>query len=152
MKKIILFVISLVLLVSIDGCSSKDQHSFYGTYTFEEVSYLSSLSSSSIDYLEEKMEGIKYTINDNLFKIEYADDVIIINSPDYMKEEVPDDIDSLVNDNSGEKIDYQYNIYAEDGSKTGWRLYLSSNQLWIASYVENTAEGSEIIMDIFKVS
>jgi len=35
---------------------------------------------------------------------------------------------------------------------TKWRSYVSSDCLWIGTYVDNTADGSEIIMDIYKLS
>ena len=150
MKKLISFIICLSLLVSLNGCSNNDKHNFYGTYNFEEVSYLSSLSSLSIDYLEKKMLGTKYTIKDNLFKIEYtdSDNTIDISSPDYTNEEIPNDIDVLCDVRSfiGDEVESQYSIYTEDGSKTVWRLYVSSNYLWIA------ACGSENIMNIIKLS
>jgi hypothetical protein len=151
MKKLIILIMSLTLSVSLIGCSSNDKHNFYGIYSFEEVSYLSGLSSSTIDYYADKMTGTKYTIEDNLFKIEYAgDDAVEISSPNYTKEEIPGDTDlfSDVRSFIGDEVEYQYTIYTEDGSKTGWRLYVSPENLWIASYVDNTVDGSEIIMDI----
>jgi hypothetical protein len=154
MKKLINFLVCLSLSVSLIGCSSNDKHNFYGTYSFEEVSYLSGLSSSTIDYLAEKMTGTKYTIEDNHFKIEYTgDDAIEISSPNYTREEIPDDTElfSDVRSFIGDEVEYQYTIYTEDGSKTGWRLYVSPDCLWIASYVDNTVDGSEIIMNIIRV-
>jgi hypothetical protein len=155
MKRLIIFLVSLSLFVSLNGCSSNNKHNFYGTYSFEEVSYLSGLSSSTIDYYAEKMTGTKYTIEDNLFKIEYtSNDAVEISSPNYIWEEIPDDTDlfSDVRSFLGEDVEYQYTIYTEDGSKTGWRLYVSSENLWIAYYVHNTVDGSEIIKDIIRVS
>ena len=150
MKKLMSFIVCLSLLVSLNGCSNNDKHNFYGTYTFAEVSYLSSLSSLSIDYLEEKMIGTKYTIKDNLFKIEYTDNdnTIDISSPHYTNKEIPYDIDVLGDVRSfiDDEVEYQYSICTEDGSKTVWKLYTSSNYLWIAT------GDSKIIMNIFKLS
>lgn len=157
-KKIILFIINLIILGSQMGCSNKDEYDFFGTYTFEEITYLSGLSSTTKDYREEQMAGTKYIINDKQFTIENTNNstqkLVEINSPDYVREEIPDDstIFSDVSSFIDEKIDYQYTIYEEDGNKTNRRLYVSSNNLWISSYVDNTADGSEIIMDITKVS
>lgn len=143
------FLSILFLLVCLAGCNNKDMPDFYGTYTFEEVSYLSGLSSCTVDYVEKLRTGTVYTIEADLFKIESAENTVEINSPNYVREEIPNDFTILSDVRSfiGDDVEFQYNIYPSH-----WRLYLSSDCLWIASYTDNTADGSEIIMDIFKLS
>lgn len=145
MKKILMLIIGLVLLLSISCSNNGDKESFYNTYTFEEVSYLSLLSSSTIDYMNEQMAGTKYTIEADLFKIETSDKTVEIDSPSYIKEEIEDSIltPSDVYSAMGDDVKHQYTIYKKDGSKTYWRLYVSSGNVWVGSYVDNTANGSE---------
>jgi hypothetical protein len=153
-KKLAPFSIFLIILLSLIACNDKDEYNFFGTYTFDEISYLSGLSSTTKDYREEQLAGTKYIINEKQFKIENANDTVDIASPDYVKEEIPTDntIFSDVSTFIDENIEVQYTIYEKDGSKTNLRLFFSTNNLWISSYVDNTADGSEIIMDIIKIS
>lgn len=154
MKRVFILIAGLVLLFCTSCSRNSDKQDFYGTYTFEEVSYLSLLSSSTIDYMNERMAGTKYTIEADLFKIEAPDNTVEISSPDYVKEEiknslpVPADVYTSISDD----IKYQYTIYKKDGAKTNWRLYISSGNVWIGSYADNTADGSEIIIHIYKLS
>lgn len=151
-----LVVILSFLLIS--SCSSIDKQSYFGTYTFEEVTYLSGLSSSTIEYLNGKMAGTKYTIEEDLFKLESKDNTVEISSPKYVKDEIHKKVQEntiILNDVhtlKGEEIKYKYNIYDKDGNKTHMRLYISSDSLWIASYADNTGNGSDIIMSIYKLS
>lgn len=133
---------------------SSGEQTIYGTYTFEEVSYLSPLSSSNKDYVNDQMKGTKYNIEEDLFKIESTSYTEEVSFPNYVKEEIPSDpsIFSDVYTFIGNDVDYQYTIYDKDGSRTKWRLYISSDSLWVGTYVDNTASGSEIIMNIYKLS
>ncbi len=153
MKNLFILIIILVSLVFLFGCSSSDQ-SIYGTYTFDEVSYLSALSSSTKDYVNSQRKGTKYIITEDLFKIDSTDYTFELSSPEYVKEEIPSDpsILSDVHTFIGNYVDYQYTIFDNDGSRTKWRLYVSSDNLWICTYIDNTADGSEVIMDIYKLS
>lgn len=154
MKRVFIIIAGLVLLFCLSCSRNSDKQGFYGKYTFEEVSYLSLLSSSTIDYMNEQMTGTKYIIEADLFKIEASDSTVEINSPSYVKEEIkgsiptPSDAYATIS----EDVKSQYTIYKEDGTKTNWRLYASSDNVWIGSYVDNTANGSEIIMYIYKLS
>lgn len=154
MKKGFILIAVLVSLVCLFFYSNSAKQDFYGTYTFEKVSYLSLLSSSTIDYINERMAGTKYTIEADLFKIDSAGNIVEIISPNYVKEEIQNGLPKLydVHTLNGNEVEYQYTIYNKDGKKTNWRLYVSSDNLWIASYVDNTANGSEIIMFVYKLS
>ncbi|MGH4117714.1 hypothetical protein [Clostridium sp.] len=155
MKRIFLLMTILILLLCLSGCSNKDKQDFYGVYTFDKVSYLPSFSSSTIGFINEYFKGSKYTIETGLFKIETPDSTFEIKSPKYAKEEIPDDVNELSNVRSfigNDEVEYQYTIYNNDGSKTYWRLYISSDCVWIASYQDNPANGSEIIINIYELS
>lgn len=163
MKRAFLFIISFILLVGLVGCSKSSKQDvyntntfdkIYGTYTFEKASYLSPLSSNMIEALEKEMAGKKFTIQADIFKAELRKDKAEIDSPQYVKEEIPKATKSFSDVRSfiGKKIDYQYTIYTKDGEKTNWRLYISSDSLWISSFADNTSDGSEIIMYIYKLS
>jgi hypothetical protein len=154
MKKVLIIVIGLIFIFCAACSRDSEEKGFYGTYTFEEVSYLSPLSSSTVGYVNKKMAGTKYIIEADVFKVEGPGSTIEIKSPGYIKEELSDivnfvgDVYTAIDDD----VKHQYTIYKKDGSKTYLRLYVSSDKLWIASYVDNTANGSEIIMYIYKLS
>lgn len=154
MKKvrILLLTACLFLIVCLYCCSITKKHNFYGTYTFKEVSYLSSLSSSTIDYVNEQMAGTKYIIGTDSFRIEYKEKAIEIISPKYVIEEIKENSPMLQNVHSivGKGVKYQYTIYNKDGSKTGWRLYVSSQYIWAAKFI--TAGDKETIMEIDKLT
>lgn len=151
MKRVYVIIVCLMLFVSLVGCGNNDKQDFYGRYTFEAVSYLSPLSSSTIDYLNKQMKGTVYTIKADLFKVESSNNQksMEISSPDYIKGEIPKNPSSLSDIRSfiGKDVKYQYTI-----GMSHKRLYVSSDGLWVASYADNTADGSEIIMDIYKLS
>ena len=154
MKRTFILIICLISLVYLSSCSSKDEQKIYGTYTFEKVSYLSPLSSVTVDIVNGQMEETKYTIKADLFKIQSAEYTVEFSSPKYVNEKIPSESSVLsdVYTFIGNDVDYQYPIYDKDGNRTIWRLYVSSDCLWIGTYVDNTADGSEIIMDIYKLS
>lgn len=154
MRKILMLILGLMLLVFLSGCSSGGEQNIYGVYTFEEVSYLSPLSSATKDYVNRQMEETKYTIKEALFKIESTDYTVEFSSPKYAKEEISNESSVLADVYTfiGSDVDHQYTIYDKDGNKTNRRLYVSSDFLWIGTYVDNTADGSEIIMDIYRLS
>ena len=154
MKRVFILIAGLISIVLLSSCSNSENQNFYGTYTFEKVSYLSVLSSSTIDYLNERMVGTKYTIEADLFRIDALDYSTEINSPKYVEEEIQKDLPTLFDTHAldGNKIEHQYTIYKKDGSKENWRLYVSANLLWIATYVGNTSNDSENIMYIYKLS
>ncbi|HYF81867.1 MAG TPA: hypothetical protein VEB00_02405 [Clostridia bacterium] len=153
MRRVFIIIAGLILLFCLSCSRNSDKRDFYGTYTFEEVSYLSLLSSSTINYMSERMAGTKYTIEADLFKIETSDNTVEISSPNYVKEEIKNDLSTLsdVYTSISDDVKYQYTIYKKDGNKTNWRLYVSSDNVWIGSYVDNTANGTEIIMYIYKL-
>lgn len=154
MKRVFILIAGLILLVFLAYYSNNDKQDFYGTYIFEKVSYLSPLSSSTTDYINKQMSGTKYTIKADLFKIESPNNTLEVSSPKYVKEKIQKDLPILsdVHTLIGKEFRYQYTIYNKDGNTTHWRLYISSDNVWIASYVDNTANGSEIIMRMDKLS
>lgn len=154
MRRMLMLTVGLMVLVFLSGCSNGCEQSIYGVYTFEEVSYLSPLSSATKDYVNSQMEETKYTIKKTLFKIESTNYTVEFSSPKYVKEEISNESSVLMDVYTfiGSDVDYQYTIYDKDGNKTKWRVYVSSDCLWISTYVDNTSDGSEIIMDIYRLS
>lgn len=154
MKRIPVLTAALLLSVFLSGCAGKGGESIFGVYKFKEVSYLSPLSSSTAEFLNEKMKGSKYTINEDLFKIETPGHTVEYSSPEYVKEDIPDEVTFLSDVYSfiGKDVEYQYTIHDKNGIETMWRLYVSKDCLWIANYTDNTKNGSEIIMYIYKLS
>ncbi|AET67817.1 hypothetical protein Desor_2215 [Desulfosporosinus orientis DSM 765] len=151
MKKAFVVIAGLILLLSSVICSNNVKQDFYGIYAFEQVCYLSPFSSSTVWYLNKKMVGTKYTIKSDLFKIESNNiyNPIEISSPKYVKEEISTNVSKLADIGSflGTKVECQYTL-----ETIHMRLYVSSDYLWIASYADNTDDGLEIIMYIYKLS
>ena len=154
MKRTFILIICLISLVYLSTCSSSNKQSFYGTYSFEEVSYLSPLFIGAEDFINEHMEETKYTIEEDIFKIQFAFYIVEFSSPIYVREEIQNSTATLSDVNAliGNEVECQYSIYDNDGIKTKWRLFVSTGYLWVGSYVDNTTDGSEIIMDIYKLS
>lgn len=155
MKRVVLLIVgfvSLIFLIFLSYKGSADVQDFYGTYTFDELIYLTAFSSSSLDYANKSMENTKYTIEADLFKIEGKDSKVEISSPSYVKENVQFDSSPLfdvhiLQDNG---VKYQYDIKDKDGNKTNWRLYVTPKCLFVASY-HNSSYGSEVIWEIAKL-
>jgi len=147
----------LILLICLSGCNNKDKQDFYDVYTFDKVSYLPPESSSTIDFVNKYFKGCKYTIEPDLFKIEYPDHSFEIESPNYVEEAIPIyEIDTVRSSIGNDEIVMQYTIYDNDGNKTCWRLYISSDCVWIALYEDERPlikQGKYYInMNIYKLS
>lgn len=153
MKRILILMAAFILLI-LSGCSSKSEQSIFGEYEFEEVSYLWPLSSSTKNSINRQMEGSKYIINEDLFKIESEGYTVEYSSPKYVKEKISDESTMLsdVKTFIGNDVEYQYTIYDEYENKTMWRLYVSSNDIWIGRYNDRTKNGSEVIVYIYKLA
>jgi hypothetical protein len=153
MRKIIILVAGIISILFIIFNSSIKDKGFYGTYKFEELSYLSPLSSYSTDYLIKGLKDNKYIIKNDLFRIESKGHVDEIQSPNYVRKPISKvffgalDINYIL----GKEVKYQYDIYDKEKRKTNLRLYVSRNYLWIATYADNTADGSEIILSLYKL-
>lgn len=157
MKRVVLLIVGFVLIIFILILSFNgraDKVSFYGTYTFDELIYLTAFSSSTLDYANKEWEATKYTIEADLFKIENKDFNVEISSPSYVKGDAQFDSSFLLFSEhilQDMGVKYQYDIIDKEGNKTKWRLYVSPEYLFVASY-NNTAKGSEIIWEIAKLS
>ena len=95
----------------------------------------------------------KYTVEADLFKIEGKDFTFEVSSPSYVKEDIQYDISPLLDDQilRDNMLQHQYVIKDKDGNKTLWKLYVSPDNLFVASY-HNSAYGSEVIWEIAKLS
>lgn len=130
-----------------------------GTYGFDRLIYLSPVSSSTFDYAENRMKGVMFTIGTSLFQIDYPEgDDYTVKQPGYNVEMMTDEMvrafeESTMNQVSisDYKEKYRYTIYTGDNQKTGFRLYVLDSELWLASYVDNTADESEITKEIWKL-
>lgn len=156
MKRAVLLIvgfISIVFLIFLSCNGNADKRNFYGTYTFDKLIYLNAFSSSTLDYANKKMVDTNYTIEADLFKIEGKDFNVEISSPSYVKEDAHFDSTPLFDDHIllDYGVKYQYDIQDKDGNKTKWRLYISPQYLFVASY-HNSSYGSEVIWEIAKLS
>jgi len=128
-------------------------------FEFDELLYLSPLSSSTFDYAENRMKDTKVTFYSELFKIDYSneDDYEIL-QPKYTEEEMTDDMIRAFGKSTMEKVSiseykakYRYTIFTNDNQKTNFCFYVMDGQLWLSSYADNTADKSEITMYIWKL-
>lgn len=153
MKKTGIIIICMAMLIfCVSGCGGLK--SFYGTYKFDGLTYMSPLSSFSADYYAGLMEGSEYVIEAELFKIDSKKISFEVVSPRYVKEGLPEDASEWGDPKVliGEEIKAQYTILDKDKNKTHWRLYLSSEGVWLASYVDNTEGGAGLITYIYKLA
>jgi hypothetical protein len=138
--------------------NSDNDNAILGEYEFDNIIYLSPLSSSTIDYMEESMKGTEYIISKDTFEITSSVNSYIILEPIYEKKEMKEEmirafsnaeLETIALDAYKEK--YQYSIYDKDNNKINFYLYAMDGELWLASYVDNTANNAEIIMYIYKL-
>lgn len=130
-----------------------------GSFEFNELLYLSPLSSMTFDYAKNRMMGTKYTISDDGFMIDYPDgDDYVLPDPIYTKETMTDDMVRTFEHATMEKVStseytqkYRYSIYTNDNRKTNFHLYVMDDELWLSSYADNTADKSEIVMYLWKL-
>ncbi|WBW95197.1 hypothetical protein [Oceanirhabdus sp. W0125-5] len=162
MKKIILLSLLFFFVSSLIGCSKDNDLAISGKYEFDSIVYLSPLSSSSKDYLNKKMKGTVYTINKDSFKAVSSENHYEISKLTYKRNKMDDELVQAFNDSvwdsswgnisiSEYKERYKYSIYNEQNEKINFYLYSMDEELWIASYTDNTANNSEIIMSIYKL-
>lgn len=157
MKRILLLITafaSIIFIIFLFCNGNADKQNFHGTYTFDELVYLTGLSSSTVDYANKTRADTKYTIEAELFKIESNYINIEVSNPDYVNEDVQfDSFLLLFNEHIIQDygFKYQYDIKDKDGNKINWKLYISPEHLFIASY-HNSPNGSEIIWEIAKLS
>lgn len=150
--KLVVLPVLIVLLLS--GCSSGNRQDIFGVYEFKEVAYLSPIISATKEALNRNLKGTKYTIREDLFKVESNGYTVEYSSPKYVKEELGSNETSISGGYtySIEDAEHQYTVYDKYENKTGWRLYVSKDRLWISQYNDNTKNGSEIIMYIYELS
>ena len=148
----IISIIFLIFLVFLFGNDDVNLQDFYGTYTFDKLIYLTRLSSSSINTQNEKWLGTKYTIKEDLFKIEGKDINIEITSPSYVKSEIQFDSIPSFDHNILKKngLKYQYDIKDRDENNIMWIIYVSKKDIFVASY-RKSFNNTKVIWDIAKL-
>lgn len=149
----VILIVFLIILVVLFRYDNDNIQNYYGTYTFDELIYLTGLSSSTISYANQVRADTKYTIEADLFKIEGKEINVDITSPSYIKSQVqfnslPSFDQHIIKDNG---LKYQYDIKDKDGNKTMWRLYVSGKDIFVASY-RNSAYETEFIWDVAKLA
>lgn len=128
-------------------------------FGFDGLLYLSHLSSSTFDYAESRMEGANFIIGGDRFEIDYTgQEDYEITQPVYVRKKMAGDMimafeKSTMNTVSVSeyKGKHRFDIFTEENQKTNFCLYAMDKQLWLASYANNTADGSEITMYIWKL-
>ncbi len=156
MKRAILMIVGfavIIFLIVLSRSGTADIQNFYGIYTFDKLIYLTPLSSSTLDYANKAKADTKYIIEVDLFKMEGKEVHVEISSPTYVKEEVQFDPSPLFDDRilKGNRFKCQYGIKDKDGNTTKWRLYVSMECLFVASY-HYSPNGTEVIWEIARLS
>jgi hypothetical protein len=153
MKKILLFSV-LSLFIILVGCSSDGKDNIYGEYIFEEVSYLSPISSSLKESLNERMKNSTYLIQEDLYKVQSSEVNIEVISPKYVKEKIDADSLALFDTNffRMNNIQSQYSIYDQKDNRTNSMLFVSPNDIWIAINTNVAPNGQLVIFYLFKLS
>ncbi|QOX64983.1 M56 family metallopeptidase [Anoxybacterium hadale] len=130
------------------------------TYRFDKILYLSPLSSATLDYAENRMKEAQCIIGTERFSIDNPNENnhYEIASPIYIKSEFTEQMTADFEKSTFQKISikkykekYRYNVFTGDHKNTNYCFYLMDNELWLASYADNTADGSEIIMTLWKL-
>lgn len=152
-----LFVIISLLAFLINGCVNKGTLDIAGEYKFDGIIYLSMLSSATKDFREGKSKGDTYHISSDGIIIESVNNPYEYSNVVFQKEKLEIDyikvfgnIDPLSIEDYQEK--YQYNIYDNENKLLNIRFYLLDGELWFSHFVNNTADKSEIIFDILKLT
>lgn len=158
MKRKILFIIVTLLATLILGCNNTKRGEIYGKYKFNDVIYLSSLSSSSIDYIKDNMLKAEYNIEKDNFKIISNEVNYEISKPIYKKKKMNEDMEKAFSESvlnavsiKSYKDKYQYTILNSENVKTNFYIYSLDDEVWIGYYVDNTADNSDILMYIYKL-
>ena len=82
-----------------------------------------------------------------------------VTNPIYVKSELTEKMAADFEESTFGKIsvaDYsvkhRYKIMTEDNQSTNYCFYVMDSELWLATYADNTADGSEITMALWKLN
>jgi len=150
MKRIFIFIMTILVVFSLTGCSSIKDVS--GIYEFAELIYMSLISSATPDYIESRMAGTKYIIDQDVFEIDSPYDDYKITQPIYVKEKMDTDMVKGFNDSfldsrlgyeygaasiSEYKNKYRYTLYISEDEKSHFYLYSDFRRLSCNSRVQS---------------
>ena len=155
-KSVIGFLISVLLIFTTLSGVADGGSDIYGNYEYQNLFFLSLLSSSTWDYHQEQMQHTRVTIECDLFSV--ADGNFRVIDPVYEKQEMdPSQMDAFkraiwtTDDNVPIFPDFRYMVLDAIGNKVGYYLYTSGNTLWIAKYVDNTNQNQDVITYIYSL-
>lgn len=115
MKKLLVCTILFTIIFHITGCSTNLNDNFYGDYTFNEVMYLSPLSSATKDSINDRMDKTRYTIKAESFKVEGSEYTFEISSPKYIEDDEKYDSPLLFGlDDFLDGVDHKYIVLDEN--------------------------------------
>jgi hypothetical protein len=148
-------IFGIILLANLITPGLSPMSAYFDRYSFAEVQILSGLSSSTIDYMNEQKSNNTYTISAELFEIRGADHTITFAKPVYQPCPLPKGSEVLLAGTGFEtwmaqyKIDAAYKVLTADGDQVYRKIFTSSaypDYVWLADYNDNTANGSEIVV------
>ena len=155
-KRVIGFLIGILLLFTVISGFADNGSDVYGNYEYQDLIFLSLLSSSTWDYHQEQMQHTRVTIECDLFSV--ADGSFRIVNPTYEKHEMDRaQMDAfkralwMTDESVPISPDFRYVVLDADGNKAGYYLYASGSSLWVAKYVDNTNDNQDVITYIYSL-
>lgn len=138
MKKIIVIIVGIVLLVGGYFLFTNDQN-MEGEYTIEEVVYLTSLSSYSIDYYNDLIKDSSVVVGDT-FSV--GDEVIYT---DY--ELIEDQLETILSDEIDGLFESDYEVYSivADGQDVRYGMISQDEDLYLVIYIDEVINSISLL-------
>ncbi|WP_249029584.1 nucleotidyl transferase family protein [Tannockella kyphosi] len=138
MKKIIVIIVGIVLLVGGYFLFTNDQN-MEGEYTIEEVVYLTSLSSYSIDYYNDLIKDSSVVVGDT-FSV--GDEVIYT---DY--ELIEDQLETILSDEIDGLFESDYEVYSivADGQDVRYGMISQDEDLYLLIYMDEVINSISLL-------
>ncbi|BCN29481.1 hypothetical protein [Anaeromicropila herbilytica] len=158
MKKKFLYVFLIVFSVILLVCSRSYSSPILGVYTFDKVVYFPPFSSSSLDYIENRMKDTKCTIHKDIFRIDSSKEHVKLDHPSYEKKKMDKEMIHSLNKATFQLLSlsdykncYKYSISNNKKQKANYCLYVMDNELWLASFIKKPSIDSDIMLNIYKL-
>lgn len=156
-SKMAMIMVALCLLLAPCGAMGEGAADIAGDYEYQSLAFLSLLSSSTWEYHQQEVKGTSVTIADDLFYV--GDGGVLISDPTYEAISMDDVMMSSLKEATWSQEgdapinpSMRYKVLDGRGRSSGFYIYTSGSSVWIAKYVDNTANGQDIITYIYTLS